>query len=138
MKEIHRNIKHYRKLAKLTQEELAKAVGYKDRSMIAKIEKGEVDLPQDRIEAFARVFGISPEELAGWSPDEKLSLEYCVEQEMRLLGWKQYYDSDGNVALSYDGRLYDTTDENIKNIEKRVLAYLEKILNAEVLKEEEL
>ena len=37
----------------MTQDELAKAVGYKDRSMVTKIERGEVDLSQTKIAKFA-------------------------------------------------------------------------------------
>ena len=55
MKEVHKNIRHYRKLLKMTQEDLARAAGYTDRSSIAKIEKGQVELPQERIEVFARI-----------------------------------------------------------------------------------
>lgn len=48
---LYVNIKRLRKEAKMSQEELAKRVGYTDRSSIAKIENGEVDLSQP-IETF--------------------------------------------------------------------------------------
>lgn len=51
----------------MTQEELAKLTGYSDRSMIAKIEQGLVDLSQSKIERFAKVFGVAPNTLTGWS-----------------------------------------------------------------------
>ena len=51
---------------KMSQEELAKRTGYTDRSSIAKIEKGMVDLSQSKIKQFADVFGITPSELMGW------------------------------------------------------------------------
>lgn len=66
MKAIHKNIKDRRKELGLTQAELAKLVGYADCSMITKIEKGLVDLPQNRIEAFSQALGIAPEELTSW------------------------------------------------------------------------
>lgn len=53
LKTIHKNIKSRRKELKMTQSDLAKKLGYADKSMIAKIEAGLVDLPQSRIEAFA-------------------------------------------------------------------------------------
>ena len=43
MLEIYENIKKYRKMNKWTQEELAKKVGYGDRSTISRIERGEID-----------------------------------------------------------------------------------------------
>jgi len=46
-------IKKYRKNLKMTQDELAKLVGYNDRSSIAKIESGDRDVPQSVIIKFA-------------------------------------------------------------------------------------
>lgn len=42
---LYENIKRFRKEKGLSQEELARMTGYTDRSSIAKIEKGDVDLP---------------------------------------------------------------------------------------------
>ena len=69
MLKLYVNIRECRKAAKMTQEELARRTGYTDRSSIARIEKGEIDLPQSKIKQFAEVFGVSPGELMGW--DEK-------------------------------------------------------------------
>ena len=44
----------------LTQEDVAKALGYNTRSTISRIENGEVDLPQKKIIAFAELLGVSP------------------------------------------------------------------------------
>lgn len=49
----------------MTQSELAEKLGYADKSMIAKVEKGLVDLPQSKILAFAKALSISPGELMG-------------------------------------------------------------------------
>ena len=65
MLELYKNIRKYRKQMGLTQEELAKRIGYTDRSSIAKIEKGAVDLPQSKITQIAKVFGISSKDLMG-------------------------------------------------------------------------
>lgn len=65
MLELYKNIRKYRKQMGLTQEELAKRIGYTDRSSIAKIEKGSVDLPQSKITQIAKVFGISSKNLMG-------------------------------------------------------------------------
>lgn len=65
MLELYQNIKKYRKRLGMTQDELAQATGYTDRSSIAKIEKGDVDLPQSKIMMFARALGISAGQLMG-------------------------------------------------------------------------
>ena len=70
MLELYRNIKKYRIAAQMTQEELARKTGYTDRSSIAKIEKGAVDLTQTKIKQFAEALGTTPSVLMGWV-DEK-------------------------------------------------------------------
>lgn len=47
-------IKSLREDKKLSQSELATLVGYKDKTAIAKVEAGKVDLPQSKISAFAK------------------------------------------------------------------------------------
>lgn len=69
MLKLYENIKRYRKEAKMSQAELARRTGYTDRSSIAKIEKGLVDLSQSKIKQFAEVLGVTPGHLMGW--DEK-------------------------------------------------------------------
>ena len=53
----------------MTQDELAKAVGYKTRSAIAKIESGERDAPQTVIVALAKALGVTPSYLMGWEDE---------------------------------------------------------------------
>jgi transcriptional regulator with XRE-family HTH domain len=67
---LYVNIKRLRKEAKMSQEELAKRVGYTDRSSIAKIENGEVDLSQSKIKAFADVFNVTPQYLMGYESNQ--------------------------------------------------------------------
>lgn len=65
MLELYKNIKKYRQMMGMSQEELAKRAGYTDRSSIAKIEKGTVDLPQSKIKQFADIFGVPAGDLMG-------------------------------------------------------------------------
>lgn len=60
----------------MTQEELAKKMGYKSRSTINKIEKGLRDIGQSQIIDFADALGVSPAYLMGWEdePDETTAL----------------------------------------------------------------
>ena len=63
--ELYMNIKERRKELGMTQERLAHLMGYTDRSSIAKIESGKVDLPQSKLEQFAKVLHTTPGELMG-------------------------------------------------------------------------
>lgn len=54
----------------MSQEKLAMLAGYTDRSIIARIEKGEIDLSQSKIQAFADIFHITPSELMGDDSNE--------------------------------------------------------------------
>lgn len=71
MLKLYANIKRLREERGLSQDSLAKLTGYTDRSSIAKIEKGLVDLQQSKIELFAKALGTSAKDLVGWEDDEK-------------------------------------------------------------------
>lgn len=71
MLKLYSNIKRLREERGLSQDSLAKLTGYTDRSSIAKIEKGLVDLQQSKIELFAKALGTSAKDLVGWEDDEK-------------------------------------------------------------------
>ena len=57
------NIKKRRFELKMSQQELADAMGYKTRSTIAKIESGENDVSQQKLQKFAAVLDTSVEQL---------------------------------------------------------------------------
>lgn len=69
--ELYSNIKKRREELGITQDELAKLTGYTSRTSIAKIEAGKVDLPQSKIEAFAKALKTTPGYLMGWNEEEK-------------------------------------------------------------------
>lgn len=65
----------------MSQDRLAELTGYKDRSSIAKIEKGEVDLAESKIREFAKALKITPQELMGWDdPDTDISIDETFER----------------------------------------------------------
>jgi transcriptional regulator with XRE-family HTH domain len=125
LKAIHKNIKSRRKALKMTQSQLAEKLGYADKSMIAKIEAGLVNLPQSRIEAFAQALGVTKEELTGWS-DKTVSesFGYFLEQQMTLLGCNVVYSTDGDVILCCDGAEYEITDADVRELEETMDKYL--------------
>lgn len=65
MLELYQNIKRIRIEKKMTQEELANKTGYTDRSSIAKIERGDVDLPQSKILLIAKALDVPAGVLMG-------------------------------------------------------------------------
>lgn len=125
LKAIHKNIKSRRKALKMTQSQLAEKLGYADKSMIAKVEAGLVNLPQSRIEAFAQALGVTKEELTGWS-DKTVSesFGYFLEQQMAILGCNVVYSADGDVILCCDGEEYEITDTDVRELEETMDKYL--------------
>lgn len=69
MIDLYKNIKQLRETQGMSQDDLAKLTGYTNRSSIAKIEKGEVDLPRSKIIAFAKALKTSPMSLMGWEKE---------------------------------------------------------------------
>ena len=65
MLDLYRNIKYFRTSLGMTQDDLARLTGYTDRSSIAKIERGDVDLPQSKIMLFASALGVDAGILMG-------------------------------------------------------------------------
>ena len=63
---LYKNIKARRLDLKMSQDRLAELTGYRDRSSIAKIEKGDVDLAESKIREFAKALKTTPQELMGW------------------------------------------------------------------------
>ena len=75
MSTVGDNILYMRKQLGLTQEELAKRMGYKSKSTINKIELGINDIPQSKIVQFAEVLETTPARLMGWEEEEKTTPE---------------------------------------------------------------
>lgn len=69
--EIGLRIRRLRLSKSMTQEELAKKVGYTSRSSINKIEKGMVDLPRSKIVELADALDTTASYLMGWDEEEQ-------------------------------------------------------------------
>jgi transcriptional regulator with XRE-family HTH domain len=72
---LYERIRELRIEEGMTQDDLAHAMGYKDRSMITKIESGKVDISQKKVDAFAKVLNTSPAYLMGWTDDKRTTRE---------------------------------------------------------------
>ena len=92
MLELFANIKKYRKLRGMTQDELAKKTGYTDRSSIAKIENGDVDLPQSKIFLLADALGVAPGDLMGNTGVVSTAMS---QEEQQLLDDYRTLNADG-------------------------------------------
>ena len=94
MLDLYKNIRELRKGLRMSQEDLASRTGYSDRSSIAKIEKGEVDLPQSKIPLFASALGVSPSELMGNTGISSHNDRSDSMIEVETSNNKYYFDDD--------------------------------------------
>ena len=79
MNGVYDKIRQLRIANGLTQEELALAVGYTDRSSVAKIELDKVDLPLSKVAAIAQALHTPPKELLfPASPPEKAAAAITI------------------------------------------------------------
>ena len=109
--ELYKNIKARRMDLGLTQSELAAKLGYADKSMIAKIEKGAVDIPLSKIEAFAHALKTTPGFIMGWEADDT---DYIVAYRNML----EPAENDVTALVELFNRLDDRSKD-------RLLAYAE-------------
>ena len=97
--ELYRNIKNRRIKLKITQQQLADMTGYNDRSSIAKIESGLVDIPQSKLELFAKVLHTTPGELMG----DALSFDTCDQlnhDELTLISRYRELNDEGKEKVT--------------------------------------
>lgn len=69
--ELYDRIKARREALGMSQDELAKRLGYKSRSTIARIEAGGIDITQSKIASFAEALQLSPGYLMGWEDESQ-------------------------------------------------------------------
>lgn len=118
--EIGDRIKLRREELGMSQEELAKKVGYKSRSSVNKIEMDGRGLPQRKIAAFAKALSTTPSYLMGWeeSEDPRIVERYTIfddiEQILKQKNWQlecESYDDDYFVIKNENSQtitgLYD-------------------------------
>ena len=82
MEEVYKNIKKRRLELGMTQSELARRSGYENRSSIARIERGDTNLPQSKIVDIARALKVTPSYLMGWEDEEVATLTAMQEDTM--------------------------------------------------------
>ncbi|MBQ3584523.1 MAG: helix-turn-helix transcriptional regulator [Lachnospiraceae bacterium] len=88
METLYTRIKLLRMKYGLSQEQLAVKVGYSDKTAIAKIEAGKIDLPQSKIVAFTKALNTTTSYLMDGIDtinDEQLSTPSLSLKEQKLL-----------------------------------------------------
>lgn len=111
--ELYKNIRNRRIELGLTQEDLAKKIGYRSISTIAKIERGINDIPQSKIKAFAEALNTTPSQLMG-DVDFPHNLQPAKYRKYKVLGniacgspidavqeEGEYLETDLNVHADY-------------------------------------
>ena len=93
MLDIYVNIKNRRQELGMSQETLARKVGYTNRSTITRIEKGEIDLPIGKVVEFARALRTTPAELMGWT-EEDMSYDFSLPNDPELMVLVEKAESD--------------------------------------------
>ena len=115
--QTNENIKRLREAIGMSQEELAFKVGYKDRSSIAKVETGNVDLPESKIAAFASALHVTTAELMGLH--DPYSTGELIEEYMR-----------GAKTWATDSRFTDSQKQRIKEYLTDSALKLKQVVNA--------
>jgi len=82
---VGEKIKELRESLGLSQEELAKKLGYTSRSSINKIELGKNGLPSSRIKDFATALNTTPEYIMGWSKEKSANEHTCLSHRLKLI-----------------------------------------------------
>ena len=98
MEEVYINIKKRRLELGMTQSELAKAAGYENRSSIARIERGDTNLPQSKIVDIAKALKVTPSYLMGWEDEEVATLTARQEQAV-----ENYFNLTESNQIVVDG-----------------------------------
>lgn len=124
-KKLSEKIRSRRKELKMSQEELASLVGYTDRSIISRIEKGLIDLTESKIMAIAKALKVTPEILVGWEekPKEKENniFSQLTEEELAKL---EKFNNMSTVMFMNEGN--DISD---KDKETLAIAYAEVLIS---------
>lgn len=94
---VGERIKFVRESLNMSQEELAKKMGYKDRSSISKIEKSkDDDIYLDTIQRIAEILNCSPLYLMGW--DNENDNKNRVKEQRFVELYNQLTDSEKIVV----------------------------------------
>ena len=117
--EIGNRIRERRKELGITQEELAKKLGYAHRASVNKIELGSRSLIQQRIADIAEALHTTPEYIMGWekkpinnrAQNVKDNLSARIEKQIRQLN-----DTDKRAVLDIIAIIQNCNQEQCKEL----------------------
>lgn len=125
MLELYNNIKKIREARGMSQDELAKLVGFKSRSSINKIELGINDITQSKLVAIANALHVSTSELMGENKKTDL-LDYLFHDEPELLAKVRNIDIKGKInEPGIIANLSERQKERVKDIIRLTVAEAE-------------
>ena len=82
-----------------TQRELAERMGYKNHSVVARVEAGKVNLLQSRVDQFAKVLGVSHAYLLGLvSEEENTKNDRMAEIILKMRKDPEFFEAVSNMA----------------------------------------
>ena len=122
MLELYKRIRLKREELNLSQDELARKLGYKSRSSINKIEKGENDIPQSKIVAFAEALKTTPEYLMGWENSMPISNTSSVPNLVEIIRNDSYTLSGRTPTPADRAYLSDMVDTYIDESSDQTIA----------------
>lgn len=109
-------VKMLRQKVGLTQEELAKEIGYSTKTSISKIENDILDINQSTTIALARALKTTPSVIMGWEEvEENVTLHNTPQEEALLSNYRQLNPDgqkkvDGYVEDLVKGGVYSNTE----------------------------
>jgi transcriptional regulator with XRE-family HTH domain len=143
--DIGDRIKKRREELGMSQEELAKKVGYKSRSSVNKIEIDGRGLPQNKIVIFAKALETTPAYLMGWN-DETIEIKYNTLSSCDSENLNRYADylymrerqliTDSNSKQYLDFIIAEKVQCLSDIGKKKVFSYASNLLDLEVADEE--
>ena len=112
-------IKERRIELKLSQTELAKRMGYSDKTSISKIEASGNSITLKKVEKVANALGVSAAYLMGWEDTHVVShqVDYAIKNEE---------PTEADIIIE----LYKKSDKDTQAQVKRILEYEKNILKA--------
>ena len=118
---IGERIRQRREELGITQEELARRLGYKSRTAISNVEKNKEDLTSTRIRKFAEALEVSPGYLMGWATGAEA---FRYEGDFEAFNWlvDRQFEDRYRKEQQAPQRLYEY---NMKYFEYKLPEYLE-------------
>lgn len=130
--EIGERIKLKREELNMSQDELAKKVGYKSRSSVNKIESDGRGLPQNKIVLFANALQTTPAYLMGWENENEMHQAELSLQDQQAYAIDTLYSAFGDREVEH----FEKYIELIPSYARKVDSYTEKLLSMQKMEDE--